>query len=72
MNWKWATAWTVWLVILVVSFGFLEGYAIHTGGTTLSAYVWHLSKGWPPLPFVAGLVAGGLAVHFWWTNQGLK
>ena len=66
MSW----AWTGWLLFLIASFAVFEGYAIRTHRTTLSAFVWALSKGWPPLPFVCGLVAGGLAVHFWWTGQG--
>ena len=66
MNW----VWTLWLLAWIASFAVFEGFAIRTHRTTLSAFVWALSKGWPPLPFVCGLVAGGLAVHFWWTGQG--
>ena len=66
MSW----VWTLWLLALIASFAVFEGCAIRTHRTTLSAFVWALSKGWPPLPFVCGLVAGGLAVHFWWTGQG--
>jgi hypothetical protein len=62
VNWVWAG----WLAVLVVSFGIFEGYALATGRKTLSRFTWNLTKAWPPLPFVCGLVAGGLAVHFWW------
>lgn len=62
MDWVWVT----WILGIVVSFALLEGYALTHDRTTLSRFVWRLSKAWPPLPFVAGLLAGGLAVHFWW------
>lgn len=58
--------WTLWLLFLIVSFGCFEAYAIKTSRTTLSRYVWTASKAFPLLPFIAGLLAGGLAVHFWW------
>jgi hypothetical protein len=61
------TYWTIWLfVLLPVSFGVAEAYALHTSRPTLSEYVWRLSKAWPLFPFVAGVLTGGLAVHFWW------
>jgi hypothetical protein len=69
---RWAIIWTAWLLLLIATFGLLEGLALAHGGTTLSAYVWTISKNWPPLPFIAGFVAGFLCCHFWWTNQGLK
>lgn len=66
--------WTFWLVAIVIiiaaSFGVAEAYAIRNNKPTLSAYIWWLSKAWPPFPFVAGLftglLIGGLAMHFWW------
>lgn len=66
MKKTWAAVWTVWLLLIVVSFAGFEGYALATNGTTLSRYVWELSAAWPPLPFFAGFLAGFLACHFWW------
>lgn len=62
MIWFWAG----WIVFLIVSFAIAEGWALAKGRTTLSRSVWTWSRNWPPLPFVAGLVAGFLACHFWW------
>jgi len=59
-------AWALWVVLIAVSFGLLEGWAISQKRPTLSATVWLFSKNFPLLPFLAGLLAGGLAVHFWW------
>ena len=58
--------WLGWLLGLIVTFAAFEGYALKTNHTTLSRFTWNASQAWPPLPFVLGLVAGGLAVHFWW------
>ena len=64
MNWYWV--WTIWLLAFIVSFAFCEGFAISTNGITLSRYTYNLSQDWPVLPWVLGVIAGGLAVHFWW------
>ena len=58
--------WTFWLIFIIVSFATIEVYAISTGGTTLSRYVWNLSRRWPPLGWVVGLLTGFVASHFWW------
>lgn len=58
--------WTLWLLALIASFALFEGAALYSHGLTLSSYVWGLTEAWPPLPYVAGMVSGGLAVHFWW------
>lgn len=59
--------WTIWLFALVpLSFAAAEAYALKTGRTTLSRYVWTISKAWPPFPFFAGFLAGFLACHFFW------
>lgn len=59
--------WTLWLfVLLPLSFAGAEFYAIRKNKRTLSAYVWNLSKKWPPFPFFAGFLTGFLACHFWW------
>lgn len=59
-------AWTVYLLAVIAAFAVMEGYALRTNRTTLSRYVWKASQAWPLLPFVVGVVVGGLAVHFWW------
>lgn len=66
MTVSWA-AWTLWLLAIIGSFALLEGYALWRGQLTLSRYTWAISKAWPPLIFVLGLICGGLAVHFWWS-----
>lgn len=60
------TTWTIWLCVIVASFALLEARALKNNTPTLSRYVWIVSKAWPPLPFIAGFVAGFLACHFWW------
>lgn len=63
----WDLIWTLWVAAILVSFAIFETLAIkRPGGKTLSRFVWEVSKAWPPLPFVLGLLVGGLAVHFWW------
>jgi hypothetical protein len=62
MNW----IWTFWLAIIVVSFIAFEGYALANGKTTLSRYTWDLTKAWPPLPLIVGLLIGFVTCHFWW------
>jgi hypothetical protein len=61
-----AIVWTAWLVSLVVSFAVFETWALLTKGLTLSMFTWIASEHWPPIIFICGLLAGGLAVHFWW------
>jgi hypothetical protein len=58
--------WTGWLFALVASFAALEAYAIIKNKKTLSRTVWTWSKNFPLLPWIAGVLCGGLAVHFWW------
>jgi hypothetical protein len=61
--------WTLWLLVLIASFAAFEGYALKTGRTTLSRYVWTISEQWPPFGWVCGVIVGGLAAHFWWIAQ---
>ena len=58
--------WTVFFILAIVGFIGGEGYALYTGKTTLSRYVWTLSKDWPPLPLVVGVNTGFVFCHFWW------
>ena len=62
MKWVWAS----WLLLLVVSFAGLEGYALINNATTLSRFVWTITAAFPPIPFIAGFLAGFLCCHFWW------
>ena len=62
MNWIWPT----WILSIAVSFSALETYAIASHKPTLSRFVWELTAAWPPLPFIAGFIAGFLCCHFWW------
>ena len=64
MNWYWF--WSGWLLFLIASFSAAEGYAIYTGGVTLSQFTAEVSAAWPLMPWVCGVLVGGLAVHFWW------
>lgn len=58
--------WTMWLVLIALSFAAFETYALKRNKTTLSRYVWTVSKYFPLFPFLIGLLAGTLATHFWW------
>lgn len=58
--------WIFWVLMIAATFAVLEGHAIKNGTPTLSRTVWTISAKWPPLPFVAGFLAGFLACHFWW------
>ena len=62
----WIILWTAWLLFFVASFAVFETWAMSTGGTSLSLFTWQISQAWPPLIWLLGVVAGGLAVHFWW------
>jgi len=58
--------WAAWWILIFVSFGALEAYALSTNRTTLSRWVWTASKAFPLLPFIVGFVIGVLACHFFW------
>ena len=64
--------WVAWLLVVAASFAVFEGLAIAHKRPTLSRTVWEVSKAWPPLPWVAGVVVGFLAAHFWWVGQGCE
>jgi hypothetical protein len=62
MMWVWAGG----IIAFAVFFAIGESYALINNKPTLSRTIWTWSKNFPLLPFLAGLLAGGLAVHFWW------
>ena len=63
---KFPLIWTGFLLGFIALFAILETWAIMTGGTTLSRYTYEITKAWPPLIFLLGMIVGGLGVHFWW------
>ncbi len=62
---KFPIIWTIWIVAVVVSFATFEIWASVTGGTTLSRYVWELSKEFPPLPFALGALGVWFCIHIY-------
>ena len=58
--------WPALLLSWVLSFAFFETVALMRGGLTLSMFTWHVSEKWPLIIWLCGVLAGGLAVHFWW------
>ena len=58
--------WTIWLIVIVGSFAAFEAFALATDRMTLSRWVWTVSKAFPPFPWIAGVLTGFLAAHFWW------
>lgn len=62
--------WVGWVVVIAMSFGCAEAYAISHKKPTLSRTVWNISKAWPPLGWVAGILVGFLGAHFFWPGQG--
>lgn len=69
MSWLANNLWAYWLTIgigWIILFAIAETYAIAKREETLSAFVWGVSTAFPPIIFLAGMVIGGLCVHFWW------
>ncbi len=58
--------WTVWLILIGLTFAAGETYALMCGRQTLSRWVWTVSKAFPPFPWIVGVLVGFLACHFWW------
>jgi len=54
-----------WLIAVAVLLGY-EAFALATDRRTLSRQMWIWTQAWPLMPFLWGLVTGGLAVHFFW------
>ena len=61
-----SAVWAFWLVIIVCTFASFEAYALANNKLTLSRFIWTISKNFPLFPWIAGVLTGGLAVHFWW------
>lgn len=64
--------WLAYLAAVAGTFGVLEARALNRKHDTLSAFVWRLSRAWPPFGVALGLGVGGLITHFFWPDQGLK
>lgn len=62
----WRVRWVVWALLFIGSFAGLETWALMTGGTTLSRFVWDLSAAFPPFGYFMGFATGFLVCHFWW------
>lgn len=62
--------WAIWLFVIAASFALFETLALYRGTPTLSRWTWTVSKAWPPFPWIAGVLTGFLAAHFWWFCQG--
>lgn len=64
MSWMWV----VWLLVIIVSFALIEGYALRhpERQNTLSRFIWGLGQEWPLTLVLFGMLFGGLAVHFFW------
>jgi hypothetical protein len=59
--------WTAFLFAVLIVFAVLETRALlRPGGITLSRYTATIGAKFPMSIFLAGLIVGGLAVHFWW------
>lgn len=60
--------WILYAVVLLVMFAIGERYAFNhpERQNTLSRAIYDLGSTWPLSIFLMGLLAGGLAVHFYW------
>jgi hypothetical protein len=58
--------WIFFLATILLMFTVGEVYALAYNKQTLSRFIWDVSKIWPPLPWVMGLVTGFVAAHFFW------
>ena len=58
--------WTAGIVMIGLWFAIGETYALMHNKTTLSRWVWNVSKAFPAFPWIVGIVTGFVASHFWW------
>ena len=54
-----------WVTAVAILLGY-EWFALATGRKTLSRQVFDWTQAWGLFPWLAGVVCGGLAVHFFW------
>lgn len=62
------TPWIIGAIGAIAFFAFWESYAFrHSDRTnTLSRWIYNMGQTWPLSIFLMGMLAGGLAVHFFW------
>lgn len=58
--------WAIFILAVGTVFAVLEAYALEHSKYTLSRTIWTWSQHFPLLPWLVGVLVGGLAVHFWW------
>lgn len=57
-------AWFIGFAGALFGFAALEIYALIKGRPTLSRTIWRIEARYPIFAFIAGIVIGGLAIHF--------
>lgn len=62
-----STVFVVGLVLFALGFAAYDVWVYYKGGipATISHGLWKAGQKYPLVPFVFGLVVGGLAVHWW-------
>lgn len=62
------TPWIIGTVVAITFFAFFEWYAFKypQRQNTLSRWIYNLGQTWPLSIWLMGMLAGGLAVHFFW------
>lgn len=63
--------WLAYLAQVAGTFGVLEARALNRKHDTLSAFVWRVTRGWPPFGWTIGIAVGFLGAHFFWPGQSL-
>jgi len=59
--------WVIWLLVIAFTFAVIEGLAVSDpGGLTLSQFIVNVSRAWPPIVALIGILIGMLISHFWW------
>ena len=62
--------WAIFIAVIFAAFLALELYDRANGKPTLSRTIWNLQARFPLYSFIAGMVIGGMAVHFFTGNHG--
>jgi hypothetical protein len=62
------TPWIVGSMVAIVFFAYFEKRAFDfpTSQNTLSRWIYNMGQSWPLSIWLMGMLAGGLAVHFFW------